>query len=241
MNGAMSLERARQSVQRLLDLAVKEILEKPTPSATTRTLTPREYLELFESQLLCRLVDAESHELRARDQGYYTICSAGHEGNAALGRLTRLTDPALLHYRSGALYLERARQRDGHDGVMDLLLSLTASADDPISGGRHKVFGSVPLGVLPQTSTISSHLPRAVGLAVAVDRAHRLGVSCPYPKDAVVLCSFGVASLNHSTALGALNAAGWAAFQKLLVPLLFACEDNGLGISVRTSSGWVAA
>src|SRR5947208_2312668 len=104
MNGAMSLERARQSVQRLLDLTVKENLEKPAPSAG-RALPPAEALELFESQLLCRLVDAESHELRARNQGYYTIGSAGHEGNAALGRLTRLTDPALLHYRSGALYL----------------------------------------------------------------------------------------------------------------------------------------
>ncbi|HEY8209363.1 MAG TPA: thiamine pyrophosphate-dependent enzyme [Myxococcaceae bacterium] len=237
----MSLERARQSVQRLLDLAVKENLEPPPPSAAGRPLPPAQALELFESQLLCRLVDVESHELRARNQGYYTICSAGHEGNAALGRLTRLTDPALLHYRSGALSLERARQREGHDGVMDLLLSLAASADDPISGGRHKVFGSVPLGVLPQTSTISSHLPRAVGMAVAIDRAHRLGLPCPWPRDAVVVCSFGDASLNHSTALGALNAAGWAAHQRLPVPVLFVCEDNGLGISVRTPSGWVEA
>ena len=240
MNGAMSLERARQSIQRLLELSTQDSrYSQPNPTAAVHPLPAAEALELFESQLLCRLVDAESHELRARSQGYYTICSAGHEGNAPLGRLTRLTDPALLHYRSGALYLERARRREGHDGVLDLLLSLAASADDPISGGRHKVFGSVPLGVLPQTSTISSHLPKAVGTAVAVDRAHRLGLPCPYPRDAVVICSFGDASLNHSTAVGALNAAGWAAFQRLPVPLLFVCEDNGLGISVRTPPGWV--
>jgi len=234
----MSLERARQSVQRLADLASREPDASAPPAPP---LAAPEALELFESQLLCRLVDVESHELRARNQGYYTICSAGHEGNAVLGRLTRLTDPALLHYRSGALYLERARRREGHDGVMDLLLSLSASADDPISGGRHKVFGSVPLGVLPQTSTISSHLPKAVGMAIAIDRAHRLGQACPYPRDSVVVCSFGDASLSHSTALGALNAAGWAAFQHLPVPVLFACEDNGLGISVRTPQGWVEA
>ena len=44
----------------------------------------------------------------------------------------------------------------------------------PISGGRHKVFGSVRWGIPPQTSTIASHLPKAVGMAVAIDRAARL-------------------------------------------------------------------
>ena len=58
-------------------------------------------------------------------------------------------------------------------GVFELLLSLAASADDPIAGGRHKVFGSVEWGVPPQTSTIASHLPKAVGMAVAIDRSWR--------------------------------------------------------------------
>src|SRR6185295_6722515 len=174
------------------------------------------------------------------------ICSAGHEGNAALGRLTRVTDPALLHYRSGALYLEKARQREGHDGVLDLLLSLAASADDPISGGRHKVFGSVPLGVLPQTSTIASQLPKAVGLALCLPRAGKLGVaprigSLALPEDAIVVTSLGDASINHASATAAFNAARWVAFQKLPLPLLIVCEDNGLGLSVRTPAGWTAA
>src|SRR5215831_2911875 len=162
----MSLERARKSVQRLHEIAAGAL----RLSAPSLAIDPAQALQLFESQLLCRLIDVESHELRARGEGYYTICSAGHEGNAPLGRLTRTADPALLHYRSGAFYLERARQA-AVDGVEDLLLSLTASADDPISGGRHKVFGSVPLGIPPQTSTIASHLPKAVGMAVAIERS----------------------------------------------------------------------
>ncbi len=234
----MSLERARQSVVRLREIAAGRRFSPPGPALA---LERDAALELFESQLLCRLVDVESHELRARNQGYYTICSAGHEGNAALGRLTRVTDPALLHYRSGAFFLERARQVPQTDGVLELLLSLAASADDSISGGRHKVFGSVPLGIPPQTSTIASHLPKAVGMAIAIDRASRLGVRARFPADAIVVCSFGDASVNHSTAQGAFNAAGWAAFQKLPVPILFVCEDNGLGISVRTPPGWVEA
>src|ERR1700682_2609602 len=126
----MSLERARQSIQRLSDLA----RGRTRVTSFSVEFEPATALQLFESQLRCRLIDLESHLLRARGQGYYTICSAGHEGNAVLGRLTVPTDPALLHYRSGAFYIDRARQVAGSDPLMDLLLSLTASSEDPISG-----------------------------------------------------------------------------------------------------------
>ena len=53
------------------------------------------------------------------------------------------------------------------------------------------------------------------------------------------MCSFGDASLNHSTAQGALNAAGYTAHQGMRLPLLFVCEDNGWGISVPSPTGWV--
>jgi 2-oxoisovalerate dehydrogenase E1 component len=114
-----------------------------------------------------------------------------------------------------------------------------AAAVEPIAGGRHKVFGRKELAVIPMTSTIASHLPRAVGMALAVDRATRLGVPGPWPADAIVLCSFGDASVNHATAQAALNTSAQIAFQALPLPLLFVCEDNGLGISVPSPTGWV--
>jgi 2-oxoisovalerate dehydrogenase E1 component len=61
------------------------------------------------------------------------------------------------------------------------------------------------------------------------------------PHDAIILCSFGDASANHSTSQGAFNAACWAAYQHLPMPIVFLCEDNGIGISVRTPGGWIAA
>src|SRR5262245_39817207 len=155
----MPLVRARKSFDRLRAIARRE-LRLAAPALEIEHTLAR---ELFVSQLWCRVVDVEAHELRARNEGYYTICSAGHEGNVALGHFTRRTDPALLHYRSGALFLARAGQRKpgpeargrkAPPGVFELLLSLAASADDPIAGGRHKVFGSVDSGVPPQTSTI---------------------------------------------------------------------------------------
>jgi len=153
----------------------------------------------------------------------------------------RPTDPALLHYRSGGFYCARARQVPGVDPVRDVLLGVAASADEPIAGGRHKVFGRAELAIVPQTSTIASHLPRALGVALGIGRAAKLGVACPWPRDAVAVASFGDASASHSTAVGAINAACHTAYQGIPVPLLLVCEDNGLGISVPTPPGWVAA
>src|SRR5581483_7449193 len=110
---------------------------------------------------------------------------------------------------------------------------------EPIAGGRHKVFGNAALAIIPQTSTIASHLPRAVGVAFALERAARLGLDTIWPRDAVAVCSFGDASVNHATAQAGLNSAAYFAHQGLPLPLLFVCEDNGLGISVRSPAGWV--
>lgn len=202
-------------------------------------LTGRVLWELFESQVTCRLLDIVAREMRARDEGFYTIGSAGHEGNVVLGRLVRHTDPSLLHYRSGALMVERARQLPGQDPIRDIAHSLAASVEDPIAGGRHKVFGSAPLWVPPQTSTIASHLPKAVGMAIALGKMKRQRLPLRVPRDSIILCSFGDASVNHAVAQTAFNSASWSAYQGVPVPILFVCEDNGLGISVRTPPGWV--
>ncbi len=205
-------------------------------------LTAGRCLELFDAQLASRHLDIAARVLRSSGAGFYTIGSSGHEGNAGVAAALRRTDPALLHYRSGAFYLTRAGQASPpRDGIRDVMLGLLAAADEPIAGGRHKVFGHHALNVIPQTSTIASHLPRALGLAFALARAARLGIAVPWPADAIVACSFGDASVNHSTATGAINAAAYCAYQGLPLPLLLICEDNGLGISVPTPPGWVTA
>src|SRR6476660_3551011 len=271
------------------------------PAAQVRDgsgLTGALALRLFDAQLTSRHLDLAARWLRSFDEGYYTIGSAGHEGDAALAAVLRPDDPALLHYRSGAFYCARAAQIDGADPVGDVLRGLVASAREPIAGGRHKVFGHPDLTVVPTTSTIASHLPRAVGVAFAIGRAHRIaaatsaaavvaaatgadglpddvaetlttmvrtalgpdtgpatgpvpggavsgpggaaGDGTPWPADAVVVASFGDASVNHATATAAFNAAGWCDHTGVRLPLLFVCEDNGLGISVRSPDGWVA-
>ena len=91
-----------------------------------------------------------------------------------------------------------------------MALSFMASSEDPISGGRHKVIGSEDLLIPPQTSTIASHLPKAVGTAFAIDRAKDLNLSeSKLDNSSIVICSFGDASANHATALSAFNTACW--------------------------------
>ncbi|HYD14025.1 MAG TPA: thiamine pyrophosphate-dependent enzyme [Allosphingosinicella sp.] len=199
-------------------------------------------VELFYSQVMSRQLDRLSRRLQARGEGFYTIGSSGHENNAAVAEALRLDDMAFLHYRSNAFQIHRSKKLPGQTPAWDMLLSFAASSEDPISGGRHKVIGSKPLFIPPQTSTIASHLPKAVGAAFSIGIARTLKLEgTPLPRDAIILASFGDASANHSTAQGAINCAAWAAYQGTPMPLVFLCEDNGIGISTRTPGGWIGA
>ncbi|MEV4465787.1 thiamine pyrophosphate-dependent enzyme [Micromonospora echinofusca] len=318
-------DRFRETLAALAAPAQRRDPARPVTDDTT--LTGARALELFDAQATSRQLDLAGRWLRSFGEGFYTIGSAGHEGNAAVAAALRATDPALLHYRSGAFYCVRAAQAGGsapagwpeaehpeddqpeaeragvgHGGsdrpaeaspgdavgsgdapapdapdapapdepaggagsvvdqplspayaeaARDVLRGMVASSREPIAGGRHKVFGRADLAVVPTTSTIASHLPRAVGMGLAVERLRRLDTSgrrdgaragaeqASWPPDAIVVCSFGDASVNHASATAAFNTAGWYDHTGLRIPVLFVCEDNGLGISVRSPKGWV--
>ena len=199
-----------------------------------------ELISLFESQVLSRHMDLKARLLKDEGKCFYTIGSSGHEGNAVFGKVFPYTDMAFLHYRSGPFFMERSKQVPGTTPIYDMALSFMASSEDPISGGRHKVLGSKVLNIPPQTSTIASHLPKAVGTAFSIDRAKDLDISERKLKaDSIVLCSFGDASANHATALSAFNTASWVSNSGGHVPIIFICEDNGTGISVPTNEHWI--
>ena len=203
-------------------------------------IRPTELISIFESQVLSRHIDLKARLLKDEGKCFYTIGSSGHEGNAVFGKVFPTTDMAFLHYRSGPFFIERSKQVAGTTPIYDLALSFMASSEDPISGGRHKVIGSERLNIPPQTSTIASHLPKAVGTAFSIDRAKDLDIPESKLKyDSIVLCSFGDASVNHATALSAFNTASWISSQCGHVPIIFICEDNGTGISVSTDKKWI--
>ncbi len=214
-------------------------LSPDDPIGEKTSLTARQAVEIFEDQVTSRLLDVAARELKKRNEGYYTISSAGHENNAVIGTLLRLDDPCFLHYRAGGLMMARSRKHPDVDPILDTMLSYCASIDDPIAQGRHKVWGSRPLWVPPQTSTIASHLPKASGFAFALRQARKLGRSSDLSDDSIVLCSFGDASANHATGLAGINAACYTVRRGGSAPILFVCEDNGIGISVETPPDWI--
>ena len=203
-------------------------------------LTGDQAVQLFRAQVLSRALDIQSRVMQKAGQGFYTIGSSGHEGMAAVAEALRPDDIAFLHYRDAAFQIARSVQAGQTGMARDMLLSFACSSEDPTSGGRHKVLGSRALMIPPQTSTIASHLPKAVGAAYAIALARKNRPEhALLARDGLAMVSFGDASLNHSTAQGAINAAGWTSVQGVPLPLLFVCEDNGIGISTRTPTGWV--
>jgi 2-oxoisovalerate dehydrogenase E1 component len=214
----------------------------PPGAPPTGALSHIDAARLFRAQCLSRALDLTSRAMQKAGQGFYTIGSSGHEGMAAVAHALRPDDIAFLHYRDAAFQIARAGQVPGQSPLWDMLLSFACSSEDPVSGGRHKVLGSRALMIPPQTSTIASHLPKAVGAAYGIGLARRRPPEHRMlPHDGIAMASFGDASANHSTAQGAINTAGWTSVQSVPLPLLFVCEDNGIGISTPTPKGWIAA
>ena len=214
----------------------------PSGHPPSGSLAPATAVALYRAGCISRAFDRQSRAMQKAGKGFYTIGSSGHEGMAAVAAALQPTDMAFLHYRDAAFQIARADQVPGQSITWDIALSFACSSEDPISGGRHKVLGSRALMIPPQTSTIASHLPKAVGAAYSIGAARRHRPEHQVlADDGLVVCSFGDASTNHSTAQGAFNAAAWTAFQSVPLPLLFVCEDNGIGISVKTPKGWIAA
>ncbi|UWQ62447.1 MFS transporter [Leisingera caerulea] len=234
------MDRAQIVHQNFLDRVRAGTL--PAGAAPAGPLAAEAAVGTFRAQVLSRALDLTSRAMQKAGEGFYTIGSSGHEGMAAVARALRPTDMAFLHYRDAAFQIARAGQVPGQRIAWDMLLSFACSCEDPTSGGRHKVLGSKALMIPPQTSTIASHLPKAVGAAYSIGAAKRHQPEHQVlPEDAIVMCSFGDASANHSTAQGAINTAGWTSVQSTPLPLLFVCEDNGIGISTKTPKGWIEA
>lgn len=232
------MDRAEIVHQNFLDRVASGKL--PTGASPRDGLRPEMAIAIYRAQALSRALDLTSRAMQKAGQGFYTIGSSGHEGMAAVARALRADDMAFLHYRDAAFQIARADQVPGQRIAWDMLLSFACSSEDPTSGGRHKVLGSKALMIPPQTSTIASHLPKAVGAAYSIGAAKRHRPEHQVlADDSIVMCSFGDASANHSTAQGAINTAGWTSVQSIPLPLLLVCEDNGIGISTKTPKGWI--
>jgi 2-oxoisovalerate dehydrogenase E1 component len=223
--------------------AVLERLAGRAPAATGEVseAVRTDLLELFEAQAGSRWLDVANRRMRTAGRAQVMPVSAGHEGNAAVALALRSNDPALTHYRSGAFYLARTELAGLEDGILGVAAGLAGRLDQPAGGGRRPGLAHPDVAMLPPSPTVAGHLPRALGLAWTLGRQRRAPgeIRLNWPNDAVAVASFGDGAANHSTAVGTVNAACWAASQGVPVPLLLVCEDNGLGNSMPTPTGWI--
>ncbi|GGK19629.1 MFS transporter [Pilimelia terevasa] len=225
------------------ELAEPILLSDPgAPLVDGAALSGAAALEIFDAQLTARHLDLAGRWLRSFGAGYQGIPGAGHESTAAVAYALRPTDPALLHHRSAAFYCVRAAQHGVADPATALLRSAVGSAADPGSGGRHRSYGDATLHTVPTTGRHAGHLPRAVGVAYAIDQgALDPGAPGPWPADAIAVASFGDGAVEYADLLTATALAGWLSHGDGQLPLLLVCEDNGLSGGVRGRPGRVEA
>ena len=182
-------------------------------SGWTRRLGPTTQIgcwPVFDAQLQSRHLDLAARWLQRQGEGFYTIGSSGHESNAAVALALRPTDPALLHYRSGGFYCASAGQVPGTTPIADVLSGVAAVDQRPhLRWSTQGLRPPRPLGdpadlhdrVAPAACVRARLLARP---SVRARTSRRRG-----PPDAVVVASFGDASVNHSTLVGALNATAY--------------------------------
>ena len=205
-------------------------------------LTARQAIELFEDQVTSRAIDVAG--ARAEEDGSLLLhhqLRRPREQRRRSGATLRITDPAFLHYRSGALMMARARQLPGMHARLRRAARHRGQprrARSPRGGTRCGAAVRCGSRRRPPPSPVTCR--RRWAWPSAWPARGGWAWTASSPRDAVVLCSFGDASANHATALAAINTARYAARIGLPMPILFVCEDNGTGISVPTPDDWIA-
>lgn len=173
-------------------------------------------IAMYRLMLLARKVDEKNWIFNRAGKVPFVVSSQGHEGvQAALAFASDNTKDYLApYYRDLALVLGFGMS------AKDIMLSYFAKKEDPNSGGRQMPnhFGSKKLRILSGSSTLTTQLNHAVGMAYAMQLEGKT--------DAVCITCFGDGSCNQGYFQDALN---FASIHSL--PVVFVCENNGYAIS----------
>ena len=205
-----------------------------------RSGVPAEAEAAWRAGIESRAIDHAARWLQSQRLGFYTIGSAGHESNALVALALRTDRPG-----APPLPVRRLLPRAGRRRPAGTASGTSCSAWPPRRTSRSPAAAtrcSATRDLSRDPADVDDRLASSAGRRGSRSRSSARGssrVESAWPRDAVVVCSFGDASLNHATAQAALNAAAYLAYGGQPLPLLFVCEDNGLGISVPTHEAWV--
>ncbi len=180
--------------------------------------TPKETLESwFRLMTLGRAIDDKAPNYLKQAIGWsYHAPYAGHDGiQLAIGQIFEKQKDHLFPYYRDMLTAFSAGMT-----AEELILNGISKATDPSSGGRHMSnhFAKPEWNIHNVSSLTGNHTLHAVGAARAIKY---------YGEKAVAISSQGESSLSEGYVYEAINGAS-----KEKLPVIFAVQDNGYGISV---------
>jgi 2-oxoisovalerate dehydrogenase E1 component len=187
-------------------------------------------LSLYRFMWMSRVVDRVEMELVNRGEAFFHVGGAGHEASVAFISHLRPDDWLHPHYRDKALMLARGVAADQ---FFHGLLGNDASA----SKGRQMCahLSAPEVNLLTMTGPVGNNALPSVGVAqeIVAARARRRASTNGSGHDEglpLVICSNGDSTSQQGEFLEAIAEAVRAG-----LPVVFLIEDNGYGISTRTT------
>lgn len=188
------------------------------PKVFSVKTTPKEILEKWYRLLtLGRAIDEKAPNYLKQAIGWsYHAPYAGHDGiQLAIGQyFEKKVDHIFLYYRDMLTALSCGLTAE------EIILNGISKATDLTSGGRHMSnhYAKIDWNIHNVSSLTGNHTLHAVGVARAIKY---------YEEKAVAISVQGESSLSEGYVYEAINGAS-----KEKLPVIFAVQDNGFGISV---------
>ena len=180
-------------------------------------------IEIIEKILFIRRFEEKIIEIYHTDVIKSPVhLSIGQElFSVLLAKHVKKEDKVIGNYRSHALALSLTNEPQK---IADELFAKKAGEYGGRGGSMH--LGCTENGMSWTSAIVASGIPVAVGVAEAQKRLNEID-----NKNRIVICQFGDGAMEEGVFIESIN---YASLKKL--PILFACEDNGLAIHTYKSA-----
>ena len=194
---------------------VKQGTISTAPVAGSR-LSERDLLDMYRQMVLVRTLDERIWMLNRQGKAAIVASSQGHEAGqiGSVWALERGVDQFYIYYRDLAVMLTLGMT------PVEIMSGFLAKEGEPLSGARQfPTHGAYPeLGIVNLSNVVGTHIPQAVGVALAMKMRGDPGLVITY---------FGDGASSVGDCHEAMN---FAAIHSL--PVIFFCENNKYAISV---------
>jgi len=181
-----------------------------------KSLSNEDLLHMYRRMVLCRTLDERIWMLNRQGKAAIMASSQGHEASqiGSVAALRKKYDLFYIYYRDLAVLLDLGLT------PTQIIKGFLAKQGEPLSGARQfPTHGAHPkYGIVNLSNVVATHMPQAVGAALAAKMNK---------EDRVVIVYFGDGASSAGDTHEAMN---FASIHKL--PVIFFCENNKYAISV---------